>query len=182
MRASGPSSGAFVQSSSKSSQWTFAGGGFSTLAIGAIFFASGAIEVVLNPILGRISDRRGRLGVIRLGLAASAFFSLVFAGVDSAAGVTVVYMLAVVAFGSFYTPGMALGSARATHAGLSQGLAFGTMNSAWALGQVLGTTGGGRIAELGGDTTAWLGAAALCGLTLLATERVRTRRAVDQTA
>ena len=52
-----------------------ADGGLSTIEIGAVFFASGAIEVVLNPILGRLSDRRGRLGVIRLGLAASAAFS-----------------------------------------------------------------------------------------------------------
>jgi len=100
--------------------------------------------------------------------------------VDSAAGLTAVYMLAVVAFGSFYTPGMALGSARAARVGLSQGLAFGTMNSAWALGQVVGASGGGRLAEVGGDTTAWIAAAVVCGVTLLATERVRTRSPVDQ--
>ena len=154
--------------------------GLSTLEIGAVFFAAGAIEVVLNPILGRVSDRRGKLGVIRLGLAASVLFSLVLAVVDSAAGLTAVYMLAVVAFGSFYTPGMALGSARAARVGLSQGLAFGTMNSAWALGQVVGASGGGRLAEVGGDTTAWIAAAVVCGVTLLATERVRTRSPVDQ--
>ena len=45
---------------------------------------------------------------------------------------------AAVSFGSLYTPGMALTSHRADSSGLAQGLAFGIMNSAWALGALAG--------------------------------------------
>ena len=41
-----------------------------------------------------------------------------------------------ISFGSLYTPGMSLTSHRAEAAGLAQGLAFGVMNTAWALGEV----------------------------------------------
>ena len=160
---------------------TLAGRGFSTLEIGLVFFGAGLIEVVLNPILGRVTDRRGRLGLIRLGLVASAVMSLVLAAAGSGAAVAAVYVVATVAFGSFYTPGMALGSARAVRAGLAQGLAFGTMNSAWAVGQLVGPSVGGRLADLGGDPSAWLAATAICVLTLVVTELVRTRPA-SQTA
>jgi MFS family permease len=149
--------------------------GYSTIEIGIVFFAAGLLEVAINPVVGRISDRRGRLGLIRLGLAGSAVMSVIFAVVGSAAAVTAAYVVAVIAFGSFYTPGMALGSARATQAGLAQGLAFGTMNSAWAAGEVVGPSAGGRLADIAGDPSAWIGAMVVCLITLVATERVRMR-------
>ena len=41
--------------------------GWGTFAIAAVFFAAGLVEVVLNPLLGRYSDRAGRLLPIRVG-------------------------------------------------------------------------------------------------------------------
>ncbi len=41
--------------------------GWSTFAIAAVFFGAGLVEVVLNPLLGRYSDRVGRLLPIRVG-------------------------------------------------------------------------------------------------------------------
>jgi MFS family permease len=149
--------------------------GFSTIEIGLVFFGAGLIEVVLNPIIGRISDRRGQLGLVRAGLAGSATMCLLLAGVDSAAAITSVYVFASLAFGSFYTPSMALGSARAARAGLAQGLAFGTMNSAWAAGELVGPSLGGRVADLAGDPTAWIAVTILCLATLVVTEVMRTR-------
>ena len=46
-------------------------GGWTTLAIAAVFFAAGLVEAVLNPALGRFSDRRGRLLPIRAALVVS---------------------------------------------------------------------------------------------------------------
>jgi MFS family permease len=154
-----------------------AGKGFSTLEIGLVFFGAGLLEVGLNPVIGRISDRRGRFRLIRLGLVGSAVMSLALAAVGSAGAVVPVYIVAVVAFGSFYTPGMSLGSARAARVGLAQGLAFGTMNSAWAAGQVFGPSAGGRLADLGGDASAWIAAAGICVVTLVATELLNARPA-----
>jgi len=79
---------------------------------------------------------------------------------------------AAVSFGGFYTPGMALASHRADVVGLAQGLAFGLMNTAWALGEMTGPTIGGGLAEAFGDPVPYLVGAALCALTLVASLRV----------
>jgi MFS family permease len=151
--------------------------GFSTLQIGLVFFGAGVIEVAINPVLGRTADRRGSLGLIRLGLAGSVVMALVLAAVGSGVGLAAAYIVAAVSFGSFYTPAMTLGSARALGAGLAQGVAFGTMNFAWAAGQLIGPSAGGRLADVTGDSTAWITAACVCVATLAATELVRTRPA-----
>jgi len=79
--------------------------------------------------------------------------------------------LAAISFGGFYTPGMALVSDRAESVGLAQGLGFGIMNSAWALGNMTGPAAGGALAEAAGDGLPYLLAAGLCLLTLAATFR-----------
>ena len=45
--------------------------GWTTAAIAAVFFAAGLLEVLLNPFLGRLTDRVGRLLPIRVALTAS---------------------------------------------------------------------------------------------------------------
>ena len=45
------------------------------------------------------------------------------------------------------TPGMALISDRAEHAGIAQGLAFGVMNLGWAMGAAVGPAAGGALAQ-----------------------------------
>ena len=45
--------------------------GWSTLLIATVFFAAGLVEVVLNPYLGRLTDRHGRLLPIRIALTGS---------------------------------------------------------------------------------------------------------------
>ncbi|MBA3427838.1 MAG: MFS transporter [Actinobacteria bacterium] len=147
--------------------------GWSTLAIGAVFLFAGLLETAVNPILGRFSDRRGRLLPIRVALATSVAVAIAFAFVRDPVSVTVVAVLAAVAFGGFYTPGMALVSDRAEIVGLSQGLGFGIMNTAWALGNMTGPSAGGALAEAGGDGVPYAAAAILCALTLVASYRVR---------
>ncbi len=136
--------------------------GWSALAIAMVFFGAGLLEAALSPVLGRVTDRRGRLLPIRIALAASI---VVAAGLAAAREPIVIALLvgaAALAFGGFYTPGMALTSHRAEAVGLAQGLAFGIMNSAWALGELTGPTLGGALAEAVGDATPYLvGARAL---------------------
>ena len=97
-----------------------------------MFFASGLVEVVLNPLLGRYSDRVGRLLPIRAALAASMVVALALAASSEAAIIALLVCAAGISFGSLYTPSMSLTSHRAETAGLAQGLAFGVMNTAWA--------------------------------------------------
>ena len=157
-------------------------GGFTPFAIGAVFLAAGLVETVVNPLLGRFSDRRGRLLPVRAALCASVLVAIAFAGVDHAYAVAVLAVLAAISFGAFYTPGMALVSDRAELSGLSQAIGFGIMNTAWALGNGSGPALAGAVADAAGDAVPYLIAAALCLVTLLATTTVRaptTRRVAD---
>jgi MFS family permease len=151
-------------------------GGWSTLAIGFVFFGAGLLEVVISPLLGRASDRYGRLLPIRGALAASIVVASLLALATQPAAIALLVAAAALSFGGFYAPGMALTSHRAEAAGLAQGLAFGIMNSAWALGNMTGPVGGGVLASHFGDAVPYLLGAALCALTLLATRHVAGRQ------
>ncbi len=151
--------------------------GWSTLAIAAVFFGAGLIEVVINPLLGRATDRRGRLLPIRVALTASIIVAAGLAAAEEPFVLALLVGAAALSFGALYTPGMALTSHRAESAGLAQGLAFGIMNSAWALGEMTGPTVGGALAQAYGDAVPYLIGAGLCGLTLVATQRVAAQRA-----
>ena len=122
-------------------------GGFTPFAIGAVFLVAGLVEVVVNPFLGRFSDRRGRLLPIRVALAGSIAIAIAFAVARDPYAVAFLAILAAISFGAFYTPGMALVSDRAELAGLSQAIGFGIMNTAWALGNMSGPALAGTIAD-----------------------------------
>ncbi|MBA3375709.1 MAG: MFS transporter [Actinobacteria bacterium] len=150
--------------------------GWSTLGIAAVFFAAGLTEVVINPFLGRATDRLGRLLPIRFALAGSIAVAVVLAASSEPILVAILIGAAGISFGSLYTPGMALTSHRAENAGLAQGLAFGIMNTAWALGALIGPSLGGALAESQGDSVPYLLGAVLCALTLVASYRVSAGR------
>ena len=140
------------------------GFGWGAAAIGAVFLAAAALEGVLNPLVGRFADRHGTLGPVRAGLAASIAVSLVLALADHPVLLTALVLTASLAYGALFTPGMTLVSEGAERVGLSQGLAFGLMNAAWAAGNVVGPGGGGALGETLGDGAAYLAAAALAAL------------------
>jgi len=148
-------------------------GGFTPFAIGAVFLVAGLVETVVNPFLGRFSDRRGRMLPIRIALAASVLVAISFAGVRGPYAVAALTILAAITFGAFYTPGMALVSDRTEATGLSQAIGFGIMNTAWALGNMTGPALAGTLADAGGDGVPYLVAAALCLVTLVAAGTVR---------
>jgi MFS family permease len=149
--------------------------GWSEFGIAAVFFSAGLVEVVLNPLLGRFTDRAGRLMPVRAALAASVVVAIALGASQEALVMALLVCGASISFGSLYTPGMSLTSHRAESAGLAQGLAFGVMNTAWALGEVVGPTAGGALAETYGDAAPYLIGAALCAATLAATYRVTGR-------
>lgn len=148
------------------------GEGWSRAAIGAVFVASAGLEVFVSPLLGRFSDRRGRLLPARLALAASAAVSLAFALADHPAAVTVLTMAAALAFGAFWAPAMALLSDGADRLGVAQGLAFGLMNAAWAAGNVAGPSLGGALADAAGDALPFALMSVVCLATLAALVRL----------
>jgi MFS family permease len=149
--------------------------GWSTLAIALVFFVASLTEVVLNPLLGRFSDRVGRLLPIRAALYASTVVAVLLAASSRAVVVAALVVAATLSFGSFFTPGVSLTSHRADAAGLAQGLSYGVMNTAWAFGELAGPTAGGALAQSAGDGAPYLVGAVLCALTLATTYRVAGR-------
>ena len=151
--------------------------GWTTAAIAGIFFATGLVEVIFNPFLGRLSDRVGRLLPIRVALTASVGAAIALAIASNALLISVLICAAGISFGSLYTPSMALSSDRAEAVGLAQGLGFGVVNTAWAFGELVGPTAGGALANSYSDAVPYLVGAALCAVTLAATYRVTGRNA-----
>lgn len=149
----------------------FDAAGYGALAIAAVFVAAGAVEVVVNPVVGRISDRHGRLLPVRIALAASIAVAVAFALATEPLVVAMLVVAASVTFGGFYTPGMALVADRAERTGLSQGIGFGVTNTAWAVGALIGPALGGALADVFGDPVPFLLAAGLCAVTLVAVRR-----------
>ncbi len=148
--------------------------GAGAAGIGAAFVAATAIEAVISPPIGRLSDRRGRLLPLRVGLAAAAGVLLCFTLPGSPLTLALVIVAIAAALGAFWAPAMAMLADSAATRGLDQGFAAALMNLAWAGGQILGAGGGGAVAKVAGDALPIAVLAGLCAATLLglATYRV----------
>ena len=147
--------------------------GASAAGIGAAFLAAAAIEAVLSPMIGRVSDRRGRIVPLRLGLAAATVLLLCFTLPDGPVLLAVVLVAIASSLGLFWAPAMAMLSDAAELHGLDQGLAAALMNLAWAGGQIVGSGAGGATAKAAGDGVPMAITAALCLATLVLLSHVR---------
>jgi MFS family permease len=141
--------------------------GWSASAIAVAWVASAAIEMVIAPFIGRVSDRRGRLLPLRIALGGAVAVLIAFAVADRPAAIVPVLVLSGITFGAFWAPAMALLSDAAERIGLAQGLAFGLMNAAWGSGNALGPPLGGALADAASDTLPYALAACVCAGTLL---------------
>lgn len=144
--------------------------GWGALGISAAFFVSAGVEAVINPFLGRFSDRYGRLAPVRAALVACVAVSLVLPWVGLRWPALLLVVAAGIVYGLFWVPGAALLSDGAETAGLDQGFGFALLNVAWAPANVVGAAAGGVLAGTVGDAGAYLLAAALCLVTLAATQ------------
>ncbi len=124
--------------------------GASPFLIAAAFAAGSIVEVIVGPVIGRISDRVGRtlpylvgVGTMTLavvGLGAFGLLPLMFGAV----------MLLAFGAGIAFTPASTLVTDHASAAGVNQGYASGASNLAWGGGQMLGAVGGGALAGAAG--------------------------------
>src|SRR5690349_4937021 len=141
--------------------------GWGGVAIGAVFLVAASFETALNPLLGRFTDRHGRTIPVRLALVGSIVVSLALAAAGGPWLVAALLLVASIVYGAFFTPGMALVSDAAERNGIAQGLVFGVMNGAWAIGNVIGPAAGGALAETAGDPLSYVVLAAVCLATLV---------------
>ncbi len=140
--------------------------GASALGIGATFLIAAAAEAVISPAVGHVSDRRGRMFPLRIGLAAAGIVLFGFTLSETVLVVASIVVLSAVALGIFWAPAMAMLSDSAESTGLGQGYAMALINLAWAAGQIAGAAGGGALAKAAGDALPFALSAALCAATL----------------
>jgi MFS family permease len=142
--------------------------GMGALGISAVFLISAGVEAVLNPVAGRVSDKRGRLLPIRAGLAASAVATALLPWPDSRWLFATVVVLAGMAFGVFWTPAMSHLADLAERRGLDYAYGFALVNIAWAPGQAVGAALGGSLARATSDAVPYLLLTGVCVLSLAA--------------
>jgi MFS family permease len=147
--------------------------GWGAVAVGATFLVSAGLEAAWAPVLGRLSDRHGRLLPLAAALAASAVVCVLLPWPQSAWLLAVLIVCAGFSFGSFWTPAMSMVTDVSEEVGLDYGYAFALVNIAWAPGQAGGAAIGGGVASVTTDAVSYLGLAALCVLTLAALLRYR---------
>ncbi|MGB9184921.1 MAG: MFS transporter, partial [Solirubrobacteraceae bacterium] len=134
--------------------------------IGATFLLAAGAEAVITPVIGSVSDRRGRLVPLRLGLVVTAGLLLCFSLPSAVLVLAAVVVATAAALGAFWAPAMAMLSDAAERHGLDPGLAGALMNLAWAAGQTVGSGAGGSLAGATSDALPMLIAAGLCAATL----------------
>jgi MFS family permease len=147
------------------------------IAVGAVFFSAAAIEAFTAPVIGRASDRRGRMTPIRAGLIACPLAALALPLPASVIVLAVALVVVVLAMSLIWTPAMALLSDNAEAAGLDLAFASALVSLAWAGGQVVGGSALVSFADLTTDAASYGLIAILFAVTLasmLARPRLRT--------
>jgi MFS family permease len=151
--------------------------GWGATAIGAVWLVGAGFEAGLSPLAGRTLDRRGVALPVQAALAAGAVFSIGLAFSPRPLLYVPLLIAAGGAYGVLFTPAFALIAEGAEQSGLPQGMAFGLMNAAWALGGLIGPAAGGAVAATSGDVLPFLLAAGFCATALAAIRRARQRTA-----
>jgi MFS family permease len=148
--------------------------GFTAVAIGVLWLCTAGLEALANPVIGRVSDRIGRLGPMRASVFASGVVAALLPWPNHGFLLAGLVVVAGLSFGSFWTPAMALLSDEAEAQGLDYAYAFTLISLAWAPGHALGSAGGGALAEVTSDTVPYLLLAATCLLTFALLWRSRS--------
>jgi RimJ/RimL family protein N-acetyltransferase/MFS family permease len=149
--------------------------GATALLIGGTFLAAAALEAGLSPVVGRLADRRGELMPIRLSLIVAVVLGVLAPVTQPAALLIVLLIVGMPSFGTLFTPAMSMLSDGAQRLGLSQGLAFGLGNLAWATGQGVAAAVGGAVAQATSDIVPYALLAGACLATLVTLRPGRSR-------
>jgi len=150
-------------------------------AIGAAWLGAALLESGVSPVVGRVSDRRGRLFPCLIGLAAGALAMLVFPWPDRPWQLIALVILAAPSIGMLWAPSMALVSDGAEALGIAQGFAFALTNLGWSIGQTAGSAASARLADATHDAVPYLTLSGICLLTLLVLARTRRKTTISLT-
>ncbi len=140
--------------------------GAGAATIGAAWLGAAALESAVSPIVGRVSDRRGRLFPCLIGLTGGAVLMLLFTWPDRPWQVIVLVLLAAPTIGTMWAPSMALLSDGAEALGIAQGFAFALSNLGWSIGQTAGAALSARLADATSDAVPYVLLSSVCVATL----------------
>jgi predicted MFS family arabinose efflux permease len=143
-------------------------------AIGAAWLGAAALESSVSPIVGRVSDRVGRLFPCFVGLTAGSVLMILFTLPEEIWQVVVLVLLAAPAIGTMWAPSMAMLSDGAEALGIAQGFAFALSNLGWSIGQTTGSAASAGLADATSDAVPYLLLSVVCMATLAVL--VRSRR------
>jgi len=141
--------------------------GASAIVIGGAFLGSAALEAALSPLVGRLTDRWGRLTPVKLSLVAAIAVSVLLPLLHPAWLLVVLLVVGLPAYGSLFVPAAAMIADGADRRRLHQGLGFGLANLAWATGQAVAAASSGAIAQATVDAVPYLLLAAAFAGTLM---------------
>jgi MFS family permease len=130
--------------------------GAGALLIAGVFLGSAALEVVLSPLVGHLSDRRGRMFPVRLSLLAAVIVAVLAPLLRPAPVLVVLFVIGLPAFGTLFVPAAAMIGDGADRRQLHHGLAYGLANLAWAAGQAVAAAGSGAVAQATVDAVPYL--------------------------
>jgi len=148
--------------------------GVGAAAIAAVWLGAALLEAGVSPIVGRVSDRRGRLFPSLLGLTSASVLMLLFPWPDEPWQLILLVLLASPSIGMLWAPSMALLADGAEAVGIAQGFAFALSNLGWSIGQTTGSAASAGLADATSDAVPYLvlAAVALASCAVL----VRARR------
>jgi MFS family permease len=147
--------------------------GAGAAVIAGCFLVAAGLEAIVAPVVGRISDRRGRRAPALAGIAAGAVVMALMPWPTAAWQLGALIVLAAPAIGILWSPAIATLSDGAERHGIEQAIAFALVNVAWAFGQTAGSAGSARLADATSDSVPYLLLAAASVLTFAALRRAR---------
>jgi len=147
--------------------------GVGVTAIGAAWVCASLLEVGVSPLVGRISDRRGRIFPCLIGLAAATIVTLLFPWPDTSWALIALVVFGSPLIGTLWAPSMAMLSDGAEALGVAQGLAFALSNLGWSIGHTAGSAASARLADATSDTVPYLLLSGVCLATFIVLARAR---------
>ena len=140
--------------------------GASGAGVAAVWLCGAALEAIISPMVGRLSDRRGAMVPVRAALVGGAVLYGLLPAATTLPFVVLLLLLIAPTVGVLWAPAMALLSEGADAVHLDQGLAFALMNLSWAVGQFTGSAAGGATAQATSDALPEAILALTCAATL----------------
>jgi MFS family permease len=153
--------------------------GWGAAAIAGIWIGSASLETIVSPVAGRAVDRRGILAPVQISVVLGVAVSIGLAVSPRPLLYVPLIIAAGGSYGILFTPAFVLIAEGAERSGLSQAMAFGLMNAAWATGALVGPAAGGAVATAAGsDVVPFLVSAGLCATAFVAVRRTRRRTTI----